>query len=158
MRILAIAFAARLWVGRHGFEQRKDRAQGFSNARGRLRHQALAPCLRRRAAVDRDSQLPLASAKRGHRKPELRQRCIALRPVLRLAARPRHVTLALIAKKSAQGVSRADLHQHRLLLCCNVEVHQRHLQLRQAPCLAQQMAINLGLRPVQHPVVRAYCI
>jgi hypothetical protein len=50
------------------------------------------------------------------------------------------------------------LHQHRLPLTCDIEVHERKPDLREISRLAHQPAVDLHLRPVQMPVIGRHTI
>ena len=80
------------------------------------------------------------------------------RPVRLLLPRPGQVALALRVEERLQLGRRMRLDQHGFLFGGDVEIHQRHRQAGQAARLAQQMAVDLGLRPVRGAVVLAHAV
>ena len=143
---------------RHGLEHGEDGAQRLADARGRLRHQALAALLRARHAVDGHGQLALARAKALHGKAQRGQRRLARRAVGGLAARPVQEQRALLLEEGAQRGRVFLLHQHGFLRVAHVEIHQGHAQPLQAARLAQQMGVDARLGPVQGAVVGAHAL
>ena len=137
-----------------GLEQRKQGAQRFADAGRRLRQQAAAIA---RLAVGGHRQLALAAAE-FVRKAQCRQRRVARAPVRLLLPRPGQVALALRVEERLQLGRRMRLDQHGFLFGGDVEIHQRHRQAGQAARLAQQMAVDLGLRPVRGAVVLAHAV
>ena len=92
------------------------------------------------------------------RKVQRQQGGVALRPMRRFAARPSQVALALVVEKQLQLIGGVEAAEHGFLAAAHMEIHQRHIDLRQLPRLAQQMRIDLGLGPVQSAVVGAYAV
>ena len=136
---------------RTGLEQRKQRAHGLADARWRLRRQAAAGAC---GLEHRLGQAALAGAEVRMRKAQRQQAGIALVAVRRLGVGPVDVAVAQRLKIPLQLASVANLCQRRRQqVAADVEVDQRQRQRRQAPLLAQQMAIDPRLCPVQRPVV-----
>ena len=106
------------------------------------------------AAIHRLGQRALAGTKARMREGQPLQRPVAPRAVQQLGVCPVQKALAQRLKKGLQISRRAVLGQRRCgLLAAHIKVHQRHGDGRQGQLLAQQMAIHLGLGPVQQPVV-----
>ncbi|WP_377705935.1 hypothetical protein [Pseudoduganella sp. UC29_71] len=78
---------------------------------------------------------------------------VALRAVRHLLLGPGEETAAMQFKEGTQAVRVGVLCEQRLLLAAHVEVHQCQPHRRQPAREAQQMAVNLQLRPVQLAVV-----
>ena len=150
--------------GRHRLEQREQRAQGLADAGGRLGQQATPGggagtlCVGVCGAVHGHGQLALPGAKRGQRKAQPRQGGVALLAVRGLAVRPGQVALALRGKERLQRGGGVFLHQHGLGMGGGVHVDQRKLEPRHPARLAQQVAVHLGLGPVQRAVVGAHAV
>ena len=136
----------------HGAQRGKQRAQGFADAGGGLCQQAAAV---HGAAVNGFGQLALAAAKRQAGKTKLRQRGVALQPVLGFLLGPGHEVRTALDQGVFQLGRTAQLLQLGLGLRGHVKVHQRQRYLRQLAAATEQRAIGLQLRPVQlAPVFR----
>ena len=148
-----------------GLQQREQRAQRLADARGGLRQQAAAavfvailvvPVARPHVAVHSHGQLALPGAKAAVRKGQRRQRCIAGLAVLLLAVGPGQVARAQRLKVRLQIRSGVGFDQLGLLPRAGLHIDQRHLQAREPPRLAQQVAVHAGLGPVQGALVGAH--
>ncbi|OQC02801.1 MAG: hypothetical protein BWX79_02751 [Alphaproteobacteria bacterium ADurb.Bin100] len=137
-------------IRRHGAQQREQRAHGLTDAGRRLRHQAAT---RAGGAVHRLGQFALAGAKGRHRKGQRAQRLVPGRPVGGLLRRPGGKVPALLLEKGLQRCGLARLRENGLLACVDVVVDQRQRHLLQAQLVADQRAVDTGLRPVQLAVV-----
>ncbi|CAM5580660.1 hypothetical protein SSTU70S_03028 [Stutzerimonas stutzeri] len=81
------------------------------------------------------------------------QRQITLRAVGHLLLGPGEEARALRLEELAQLVGAVTFDQQRFLLAEHVEIHQRQLDFRQSARLAEQPAVDLGLRPMQQAMV-----
>ena len=136
---------------RTGLEQRKQRAHGLADAGGRLRRQAAAGAC---GLEHRLGQAALAGAEVRVREAQRQQASIALAAVRGLRVGPVDVAGAQRLEILLQLASVASLCQRRCQqVAADVKVDQRQCQRRQAQLLAQQMAIDPRLRPVQCTVV-----
>ena len=141
-----------------GLEHGKNRAQRLAYARRRLHHQAAPARLGVRAAVHGHGQLALPRAKTRHGKLQRGQRRIARLAMGGLAARPGQKARAQVFEKNLQRPRFVRFDQHRFLPGAHIEVHQRHAQPRQPARLAQQMAVDAGLRPMQRAMMGAHAV
>ena len=70
-----------------------------------------------------------------------------------LTVRPLQETFTVFIKKAVEGLRLVDFPQRRFLLLDHIEINQRQFHLVQAALTAQQSAVYLQLRPMQHPMV-----
>ena len=144
-----------------GLQHREQRTQRLADARGGLGQQAAAAGLvailaLAHVAVHRHGQLALPRAKAAVRKGQRRQRRVAGLAVLLLAVRPGQVARAQRLKVRLQVGGGVGFDQLGLLPRAGLHVDQRHLQAREPPGLAQQVAVHAGLGPVQGALVGAH--
>ena len=137
-------------LARHRLEHRKQCAQRLADAGRRLQHQP-APGMNR--LVDGLRQRTLTLAKPGIRKPQRLQCTIAPSPMGQFLLCPGQKRLTVSVELGAQCLGRAALAQGRFALTDDIEIDERHRQLIQPAFGAQQVAVDLGLRPVQRPLV-----
>ena len=133
-----------------GFQHGKQAAHRLADARGRLRQQAAAAAA---GLVHGFGQLALPRAEvcvgKGHA-GELR---VAAGAVRQLLLGPVEEQRAMLLEEQAQRLGRAFFVQDGFLLAGDIEIHERHAQHGQVQLLAQQVAIDARLRPVQLAVV-----
>ena len=136
---------------RAGLEHREQGGDGLADAGGCLCQQAAAES----GGVEHGlREVALSRPEFLVRKPQACQCCVAPFPVCQFSICPCDEALAQGLEEGLQFDCRALLRQRRrLLLAADVEVHQRHGQLGQVELPAQQRTVDLGLRPVQMPVV-----
>jgi hypothetical protein len=112
-----------------------------------------ACAIRHRRPVDGRRQISLAGPERSVRKGEAAERRVARAAVLQLLRGPGDKPLALHDEMLAQRIGRMRFDEHRFLLARDVEIDERHANLRETELAAQQPAVDAGLRPVQFPVI-----
>src|SRR6185437_12680305 len=69
--------------------------------------------------------------------------------MLQLPASPVQESLAVIGEQSFELLGVVYLDAYGLRLACNIEVHERQLNLLQGPCAAQKSSVDPQLRPMQ---------
>ncbi|MNM59535.1 hypothetical protein D3C81_707900 [compost metagenome] len=132
------------------FQHREQAAHRLADTGRRLRQQAAATAA---GLVHGLGQLALSWAKvrmgEGHA-GELRVAAGAVRHFL---FGPVEEQRAMLLEEGTQRPGRAFLVHERFLLARDIEIHERHAQHGQVQLLAQQVAIDARLRPVQLAVV-----
>ncbi len=140
---------------RHGLEQREQGAHRLADAGGRLGQQAAADA---GGLVDGFRQRPLAVAEVGMGKGQGRQRLIPRGAMGQLLARPGEKARALQGEVLSQIGRRPGFGKDGLGATADVEIDQRQGQPRQLAGLAEQMAIDLGLGPMQVTMVAGLAV
>ncbi|MNQ42036.1 hypothetical protein D3C85_557300 [compost metagenome] len=133
-----------------GLELRKQGAEGLADAGGGLGHQAVAVA---GGAVHRLGQLALAAAKLRVGKAQALERLVAQPAMRAFLFGPGDEAAALQLEELTQFIGTAALMKGGFVLAEDVEIDHRQIDLGQAALLAQQPAVDLGLGPVQQPVV-----
>ncbi|MNI19747.1 hypothetical protein D3C73_731940 [compost metagenome] len=125
-------------------------ADGLADTGRRLGHQALAGA---DGLEDRFRQMPLPRTKTGVRKRHLLRGSIARLTMGHFLLGPLQEQTAMMLEELLEVLGTERLDQAGFLLADDVEVHQRHIDLRQRHLLAHQPAVDLGLGPMQLPMV-----
>ncbi|MNZ81084.1 hypothetical protein D3C78_997410 [compost metagenome] len=134
----------------HGLEQRKQGTEGFADARGGLSHQAASGTDR---LVNGLGQFPLTSAKLPVREAQALQPGVTPCHALQLLFCPAQEHRALGIEELFERLSTAVLFDQGLGIAVDIQVHQRQVDVGQLALLTKQPAIDLGLGPVQLPMV-----
>ena len=139
-----------------GFQEAEHGGHRLADAGRRLRHQAAAQA---RRVVDAFRQLALAGAKAIERELQRGQGIVTCGTVRQLLVGPRNEAFAQRLEVRLEFRRAAVLQQRLgLLLLPDVEVDQRHRHRRQPVQPAQQVPVDLGLRPMQGTVVGRHAL
>lgn len=135
---------------RQRLEHREQGAEGLADPGRRLGHQTTTGA---DGLEHRFGQVPLAGAKTGMGKAKVLRRSITRITVRHFLFGPMQKQAALVLEEVLQGLGVEGFDQAGFLLADDVEIHQRQVDLLHIELAAHQPAVNLGLRPVQLPMI-----
>ena len=136
---------------RRRLEHREQGADGLADAGGRLRQHAAAAGV---GLVDRLGQVALAGAEVGMRERQRRQRRVARRRGAPAPARPRPGSARTGRRRCAASAGGAAVSRSTVSVCVPMSKYtSARLTSSRPRCLAQQLAVDPRLRPVQVAVV-----